>query len=112
MIDRNAIEQIIAQYTRHGWKLRRVLLSDAARSKIGDTDMVFGSAAVFASDLDALWFSRSSNADMAAWELRHLDAVPYALVTGVPDGSDASESEAILGETEAKMREVLVHRET
>lgn len=112
MIDRNAIEQIVAQYTKHGWKLRRVLLSDAARSTMGDTDQIFGETEVFVSDLDALWFSRSSNADMAAWELRHLATVPYALVTGVPNTSDASEAEAILGETEAKMMEVLVQRKT
>lgn len=105
MIDRAAIEQIIAQYTKHGWTLRRVLLSED-----GPDSGAFGEAEIFKSDLDALWFSRSSRPDLTAWELRHLNTAPYALVTGVPSEADREETDTILKETETRMRETLAKR--
>ncbi len=105
MIDRGDVEQMIAQYTKHGWKLRRVLLSVNADELGG----VFGDAEIRGSDLDAAWFSRASKPDVIAWELRSLARTPYALVTGVPVDAGEDEAEVLLAETEAKMLETQRH---
>lgn len=105
MIDSSAIEKIVAQYVKHGWTLRRVLLSDD-----GPDSGAFGEAEILRSDLNALWFSRSTRPDSTAWELRHLSTAPYALVTGVPFEADPQGTDAILSETEIRMRETLTKR--
>ena len=81
MISAEQILEIIAQYAKHGWTLRRVLLSDDLRVRTynelvtlsKDSPVEFVSSAV-----DAAWFSRPSKAG-EAWELRHLAATPFAL---------------------------------
>lgn len=102
-MDQAAIKQIIEQYEKHGWKLRRVLLSDSLRAGCGEPSDLFGDADVTASQLDAAWFSRSSKPDVTAWELRRLTGTPYAIVTGIREGVQSDEVEAALRETEAKM---------
>jgi hypothetical protein len=103
MIDRDAIEQIIAQYAKHGWKLRRVLLSDGLRQAVPDIAVAHAGVELKRSDLDGLWFSRSSRPGVATWELRRLAETPFALVTAVEEGADEETAELILKETEAKM---------
>ncbi|NOT46416.1 MAG: hypothetical protein HOP17_01515 [Acidobacteria bacterium] len=110
MIERAAIEQIIAQYEKHGWSLRRVLLSKNLGNEFDDG--LFGDAASLPSELDGLWFSRSSRPDSTAWELRHLSDTPYALVAGVPAGRAPAEADLILKETEARMLAVVQTRKT
>lgn len=105
MIDRAAIEQILDQYKKYGWNLRRVLLS-AESGKNCDLSL-FNDADIVDAKLDAIWFSRSSRPDSTAWELRHLSNDPYALVTGVPSGSSKAETDAILEDTENKMLDVM-----
>ena len=78
MITERQIEEILKQYEKHGWILRRVLLS--ARAKKLLPPAIFGDADVSAADFDALWFSRASSEGRAAWELRSLSATPFALV--------------------------------
>ena len=78
MIGEQQIREILAQYKKHGWNLRRVLLSapieeNAARTLFGQTEIV-------PSKLNALWFSRASFAEREAWELRWLSDAPFALV--------------------------------
>ena len=107
MIDREAIGQIIAQYKKHGWALRRVLMSDEFASSVQDAASLFDDAEVQASDLDAAWFSRSSRPGMTAWELRYLGQMPYALVEGIPDDLSPAEAEARLREVEVRMKEVV-----
>ncbi len=109
-MDGTAIEQIIAQYKKHGWKLRRVLLSAGLSRQIGDSADLFEGVEAAASELDAAWFSRSTKPGITAWELRHLSETPYALVTGIDEGIGADESEAILRETEMKMLNAGVFR--
>lgn len=105
MIDQAAIEQIIAQYVKHGWTLRRVLLSGDPP----DTG-VFGDAEIVRSRLDAIWLSRSSQPNTTAWELRNLSLTPYALVTGITKDTPSEAAEEILNETESRMLEVLDRR--
>lgn len=103
MIDRVGIEQILAQYSKHGWKLRRVLFSQALSDAVPDLAGLFGGVDIKPSELDGLWFSRASRPGVTAWELRRLTATPFALVTAVEDGADQQTAESILTETEEKM---------
>lgn len=106
MIDRAGIELIMEQYRKHGWNLRRVLLSESLRRQIGDVVGLFGKAEILNSELDAAWFSRSSRPETTAWELRHLAETPYAIVAGIPEHAESSEAETALRDAEAKMRDV------
>src|SRR3954454_17962367 len=71
--------EIVASYRKHGWQLRRVLLTDTdARLALNQNPAVAG-AAVALTSLDALWFSRPSHQGREAWELRLIAETPYAL---------------------------------
>ncbi|HEX6125487.1 MAG TPA: hypothetical protein VFZ23_08975 [Pyrinomonadaceae bacterium] len=102
MIDASAVKAILEQYEKHGWELRRALLSSEARTSIGH---LFPTIESIDSDFDALWFSRRSKAETEAWELRRLSALPFALVTGVASSASPEERDATLAETENEMRE-------
>lgn len=103
MIDRQAIEQILAQYAKHGWKLRRVLLSARLREAAPDAIDLFNGVDLKPSDLDAIWFSRTSRPGKTAWELRHLGETPFALVTSVEDDAGQETANTILEDTELRM---------
>lgn len=99
-MDTRSVADIVAQYAKHGWKLRRVLLSaepdDAVRAVAGDAEIVRGRQ-------NALWFSRRSQPDSEAWELRRLEGSPFALVAVIPDEADDDEREETLADTEEEM---------
>lgn len=99
-MDLRSLTDIVAQYAKHGWKLRRVLLSsdpdDAVRAAAGDAEIRRGRQ-------NALWFSRRSRPDAEAWELRRLDGSPFALVAVIPDEADDEEREEMLADTEEEM---------
>lgn len=99
MID-DAAADIIAQYKKYGWELRRILVvegtCDFDRSMIGHADVVV-------SDLSGLWFSRRSKPGSETWELRRLDGIPFALVAIVEDNATAQEREEILNQIELEM---------
>ncbi|MEO7673852.1 MAG: hypothetical protein ABIU09_07225 [Pyrinomonadaceae bacterium] len=111
MIDAAAIGEIIALYKKHGWTLRRVLLSAPLGKSLltGDAD-IFGDTDVRASELDAAWFSRSSTPERTAWEIRHLSGTPYALVEVIENGTDAQFSDKVLEGAEARMKETILKR--
>lgn len=97
------IESILSLYKKHGWNLRRVLLSDALRVQITDRlQDLFGGAEIVSSKLDAAWFSRAGKHG-TAWELRNFAEPPFALVVVLPDGVTDAELNEVLTETEAKM---------
>jgi len=85
MISAAQIQEILSLYKKHGWNLRRVLLSDGLRVNINEhVQDLFGGAEIVSSPfLNALWFSRASNQG-EAWELRHLSEMPFALVQVFP----------------------------
>jgi hypothetical protein len=96
MINAGQIAEILALYKKHGWNLRRVLLSDELRKNLTDSlETLFGAAEVEAAEIDAAWFSRASKATQEAWELRRLSAAPFALV----EIFDADDDEEIREET-------------
>ncbi len=78
MIGIEQIQAIIKQYTKHGWNLRRVLLSAEAKKSL-PADF-FGQTEIVISELNALWFSRASTEERETWELRNLSDAPFALV--------------------------------
>ena len=103
MIDARQIEEILKQYAKHGWILRRVLLSAAAKETVPAA--IFADTDVLAADFDALWFARPAANGGEAWELRSLSATPFALVE-VFDADDADEvREEVLNDLETQMKE-------
>ena len=103
MTDRDAIADIIGQYVRHGWKLRRVLLTAKLSGSLDDTAGLFSGAELRISDHDGLWFSRRSMQDREAWELRRISTSPFALVEVIPDGLTDQERDGILTQAEERM---------
>ena len=87
MISAEQIAEILSLYKKHGWNLRRVLLSDGLRVNINEhTQELFGGAEIVSSPfLNALWFARASGKTGEAWELRHLSETPFALVEVFPN---------------------------
>ncbi len=100
MIDPALVRDIISTYEKHGWAFRRVLLSDEPKQ----SDL-FSGVAVVSTDLDAAWFSRTSNNGATAWEIRHLSTRPLAFLTVVSDETD--DLDARLSETEGRLRDAL-----
>jgi len=110
MIGPDAIADIISLYKRHGWTLRRLLVSpELERSLCSFTDLPEG-VATRSSDLDCAWFSRSSNPDRETWELRLLEPTPFALLDVLDMITTETEREEALTRVEEKMREFKAKR--
>ena len=104
MIETDAIGEIIATYQKHGWILRRVLLSAAPEAKIGERQSaLFGSVEVKGSDIDAAWFSRPRSGGGVPWEIRYLGSPPFALLENIDENDP--EFEVSLSGVEARLRE-------
>ena len=101
MPDPATVGEIIEQYTKHGWILRRALLSEESTSVLRET---LGDVRIDPSDLDALWFSRKSKPESEAWELRRLTGAPFALVAVISSDANADEVEATLTQVVEEMR--------
>ena len=110
MIAAATIEQILAQYKKHGWRLSRVLLSAGLRGSLADPASLFGDVPLAASDLDAAWFSRSSRPGSVAWEIRHLSDTPFAIVVAINDGTAGEAAEAVLSDAEERMKSAVAGR--
>ena len=107
MIDTAQIEKILSLYRKHGWTLRRVLLSDALRTRISDRiQALFDAEAAFVtSEINALWFSRASTEGDEAWEIRHLSQTPFALIEVFAADEDEEIREERLREMEVEIKE-------
>ncbi len=103
MIGIGQTQEILKQYAKHGWTLRRVLLSARAREILPVS--IFGNARVSAADFDALWFARSSADGGEAWELRNLSAMPFALVELFSGDDDEAVREESRTAMETQMKE-------
>lgn len=97
--------EVIGNYQRHGWKLRRVLLRSGTRAELGDTSIIFEGASLEESEIDALWFARASNAGREAWELRLVADTPYALFETFEPEESEEEREELRREMEARLRD-------
>ena len=101
MIDPAAVGEILAQYEKHGWVLRRALLSSEGKLRFAE---ILGEVEITIGDFDALWFSRKSKAESEAWELRRLTNLPFALVAVVPTDAGTEELESTLAQVAEEMR--------
>jgi hypothetical protein len=104
MIGSDAIAEIVQTYCKHGWVLRRVLLSAELRRRLGRGIIdLFGDAPVSDSDIDAAWFSRPPKQSALAWEIRHLSESPYALLEVLDENEP--DFERALEKLESRLRE-------
>ena len=107
MIDANEINEIISTYKKYGWELRRVLLTAELKENV---DEMFSGVSVSESDIDAAWFSRPPQTGTIAWEIRHLNTAPYALLEHL-DETDA-DFEAALHAVETRLRDAVAKKQT
>ena len=105
MINAGQIGEILSLYKKHGWNLRRVLLSDGLRGNINEhTQELFGGAEIVSAPfLNALWFARASGKTGEAWELRHLSETPFALVEVFPNEMSEEAREARRNELQTQL---------
>lgn len=106
MIKATDISEILATYEKYGWQLRRVLLTKELKATL--TEDPFGETEVFDSDIDAAWFSRPPTGKSVAWEIRHLSALPYALLEQIDESS--SDSEEKLRAVELRLHDAVSRR--
>lgn len=107
MTDLDSVRDIIATYVKHGWVLRRVLLSEGSKFT---SEQLPDNLEVTSSAIDAAWFSRPPKPGETAWELRYLGDVPFALLEYVDEdspefGAKLSAVEALMAEKIAKKRQ-------
>lgn len=80
MISAETISGILSLYKKHGWSLRRILLSEKLNRQLSASiETLFGEAEIVPAEMDAMWFSRDSGTAREAWELRHLSITPFAI---------------------------------
>ncbi len=104
MISVGQIKEILAQYKKHGWNLRRVVLSARTSESLTDSlQSLFGETEIISSATDAVWFSRASGKSGEAWELRRLSDAPFALF----EIFDAEDDEVVREEVRSEMQERL-----
>jgi hypothetical protein len=99
------INDILGTYQKHGWQLRRVLLSPEGRAQLTDNALFEGDIHLQDAKVDALWFSRPSHAEREAWELRLLAENPYALFETFEKNETEEQREERRRELEARLEE-------
>jgi hypothetical protein len=105
MINTGQIAEILSLYQKHGWTLRRVLLSDALKKSLAENlENLFGEIELFPSEIDAVWFSRPARNNLESWELRRLSENPFALYEAVRIDADQKTREEILQNAEANLK--------
>ena len=104
-------KEIISNYKRHGWELRRVLLKSSTRADLNEQAAeIFNEANLVDAEVDALWFARPSHAGREAWELRLVAEQPYALFEAFEADETEAEREEARVEMENKMRAQVARR--
>ena len=107
MIDAAKIAEIIDTYQKHGWMIRRILLTKEPREKLSK-DVLPQTVAVVESEIDAAWFSRPPIPGGVAWELRYLGELPYALVEKIDEQNAGFENS--LQEVEQRLTKTIAGR--
>ena len=105
MIKAGQIAEILSLYKKHGWILRRVLLSDSLKKNLADAmENLFGDAEIRSSEIAAAWFSRKSKAEQETWEIRRLSETPLALQEIFDDEDEVEIREETLKEVEERLK--------
>ena len=99
----NLINEIREVYSKHGWQLRRLLLTPETRSQIESTTVPEGVRWDEAS-FDAMWFTRASHGGREAWELRLVAEQPFALFETFEPDETEEQREDVRREMESRMR--------
>lgn len=100
--------ELVNTYRKFGWELRCVLLKPETRDELVSQDLLAESAEVREAPIDALWFSRPSQDEREAWELRLLSENQYALFeTFEPDETEEDRND-VRQEMEARLRDVVL----
>lgn len=102
MIDIDAIPDIVATYKKHGWLLRRILLSGKTKAKVADA-LVLDDVKIVDAEIDAAWFSRPPGKGRVAWEIRYLGDPPFALLESIDE--TAPDLEHLLRDVECRLIE-------
>lgn len=105
MISAGEIQEILSLYRKHGWRQRRILMTDKLKNHLGsDAAALFGTDEIVSADIDAVWFSRASRGEREAWELRHLSPAPFALLEVFDSEDDEDVREATRHEFEEQLK--------
>ncbi|MEP6569504.1 MAG: hypothetical protein ABJC10_06990 [Acidobacteriota bacterium] len=104
---RYLIKEIISNYQKHGWELRRVLLRPETSAEFGSDCAPLAGARMEEATVDALWFSRPSHEQREAWELRLLAENPFALFETFEVDETEEQREEMRQEMEARLRDYL-----
>jgi hypothetical protein len=94
------LTETIGTYTRHGWQLRRLLLTTETQNVLSKNEPP---APITDASVDAVWFSRPSRGDREAWELRLLENTPYALFENFEPDETEEQREEMRREMEARL---------
>src|SRR6188768_4307926 len=110
MIDLESVREIAATYTKHGWLLRRVLLTTrSAKTLRASLESEFDNITISDSTIDAAWFSRPQKPGGVAWELRYLGMSQFALVEHANEDSD--DFEDVLSEVEDRLMSAIAKKD-
>ena len=124
-------QDALAMYSKHGWRLVRVLARDetldelrmstaggesradeAAAATFDKSDAAtFQGVAVCESEVDAMWFTRAAQGGREAWELRLVGETPYALFELFEPDESEEDREDVRREMEARLREYAAPRD-
>jgi len=103
-IDR--FKETIAAYRRHGWQIRRVLMSKSTTDELtASGEHGIEGIVPELTLVDALWFRRPSHEGREAWELRLVGETPYALFEAFEKDCDADFREETLRAIELRLIE-------
>ena len=101
------IDDVVEQYKKYGWVLRRILLTVAEhKAKSPELKSRYPDASLSEGEVDALWFSRRRGND-ETWELRRLSGSPFALLQVFENRVTDDERESTLRNIEKRMAETL-----
>jgi hypothetical protein len=104
MPDAKTTNEILSMYAKHGWSLRRVLLSPKGKTELAeDAERIFDGIRPVDSDIDAAWFSRTSKPGNETWELRRLSSDGFALCEVFSDEDEEEAREEAMYEMEARL---------
>ena len=105
MIGGYQIQEILSLYTKHGWKLRRVLLSPKLKLHLADSiETLFNATEIIDAEIDAIWLSRASAGNAESWEIRCLSETPYALLEVFDEEDEEEVREEIRQELQAQIQ--------
>ncbi len=109
------LREIINNYSRHGWQLKRALLraeTCALVRTLPESESLLAGATVREEPaFDALWFARPSHGGREAWELRLAGQTPYALFETFEPDEEEEDREDVRREMEARLREYVSERQ-